>query len=291
MKIDVVLAEYGMTGAEIQDACRLAGVPLVAYFYGFEAWSKPVVEKYLPDYKRLFGNAAALVAVSASIATRLADWGAPREKIHEIVCGADVHRFQGADPARAEPHFVAVGRFVEKKAPYLTVLAFRDAVAVQPSARLSMVGDGPLLGPTRRLAATLGLGEKVVFHGIRTPEEIAELMRSARAFVQHSLTAEDGDKEGTPVAIVEAQAAGLAVVSTRHSGIPDVVVDGETGLLVDEGDAAAMGQMMARLALDPALAGRLGAAGRQRALALFSLEEHLRKLAEVLTAAAWRAAH
>jgi glycosyltransferase involved in cell wall biosynthesis len=81
------------------------------------------------------------------------------------------------------------------------------------------------------------------------------------------------------------------VVSTRHSGIPDVVVDGETGLLVDEGDAAAMGQMMARLALDPALAGRLGAAGRQRALALFSLEEHLRKLAEVLTAAAWRAAH
>lgn len=284
--IEVVLAEYGVTGAEIQDACRLAGTPLVVYFYGFEAWREHIVQKHLPDYKRMFVDAAAIVAVSDSIRRRLLAWGAPEDRVHHIVCGADPDRFSGAAPERAAAHFVAVGRFVEKKAPLLTLRAFGEVVAGEPSARLSMVGEGPLFDAAQVLAADLGLEGNVEFLGVRSPEEIAHLFRSARAFVQHSVTAKDGDSEGTPVAILEAQMAGLPVVSTRHSAIPEIVADGETGLLVDEGDVAAMGGAMVRLAQDGALACRLGRQARERALRHFSLDKSLQNLATVLEHAA-----
>jgi glycosyltransferase involved in cell wall biosynthesis len=286
LRIDVALAEYGMTGAEILDACRRASIPLVVYFFGIDAWRESIIRVYLPRYKRMFASAAAIIAVSDSIRQRLLEWGAPIEKTHHVVCGADVQRFSGAAPDKAEPRFVAVGRFTEKKAPQLTVRAFRGVVAVEPKARLTMIGDGPLFQTTRRLVTDLGLERNVELPGIRTPEDVASLYRGARAFVQHSITAADGDREGTPVAILEAQMAGLPVVSTRHSGIPEIVADGETGMLVEEGDVVAMGQAMTRLAKDSALAGMLGRAGRERALRHFSLDHSLSKLTRILELAA-----
>ena len=170
----------------------------------------------------------------------------------------------------APPHFLAVGRFVGKKAPHLTISAFGEMYLVEPAATLTMVGDGPLLEQARAHATSLGLQDAISFPGVLTPEEIVALMGNARAFVQHSVTAPDGDREGSPVALLEAQMAGLPVVSTRHSGIPEIVADGETGILVEERDAAGMGRAMARLAREPMLAGTLGKAGRERALAHFS---------------------
>lgn len=286
LNADVALAEYGTTGAEILDACLAAGLPLAVYFYGFDAWRDSIVRKYRPAYERMFREAQAIIAVSGSIRDRLASWGAPSGKLHHVVCGADATAFQGARPAEAPPHFVAVGRFVEKKAPELTVSAFRDAHARVPAARLTMVGDGPLLGQTRGLVDSLGLQGAVSFPGVLAPKNVMALLRNARAFVQHSLTAADGDREGTPVALLEAQMAGLPVVSTRHSGIPEIVADGETGILVEERDAAGMGRAMARLASDPALAGAMGKAARERAVARFSQERSLGALADILTRAA-----
>lgn len=286
LNADVALAEYGTTGAEILDACLVAGVPLAVYFYGFDAWRDSIVRKYRPAYERMFRDAQAIIAVSGSIRDRLASWGAPPRKLHHIVCGADAAAFDGARPAEAPPHFVAVGRFVDKKAPQLVVTAFRDVHAAMPTARLTMVGDGPLLEQTRGLVDTLGLQGAVSFPGVLAPKDVMALLRAARAFVQHSLTAADGDREGTPVALLEAQMAGLPVVSTLHSGIPEIVADGETGMLVKERDVAGMGRAMARLASDPALAGALGKAAREHAVAHFSQERTLGALADVLARAA-----
>jgi glycosyltransferase involved in cell wall biosynthesis len=282
LRAQVVLAEYGTTGAEILQGCRAAGVPLAVYFYGFDAWREPLARRYRRAYEVMFREAQAFIAVSRSILDRLEGWGAPREKLHHVVCGADAAAFEGARPAEAQPHFLAVGRFVDKKAPQVTVSAFRDAHAAEPAATLTMVGDGPLLEQTRRHAAALGLGGAVSFPGVLAPRDVIALMRHARAFVQHSVTAADGDREGTPVALLEAQMAGLPVVATRHSGIPEVVADGETGLLVEEHDAAGMGRAMARLAGDAALAGAMGKAARERAMTHFSQERSLAALAGIL---------
>lgn len=282
IKADAVLAEYGITGSWLTPLCAKAGLPLFVHFHGFDAWRAEVLNDHRASYRRMFAIAAGVIAVSEPMREQLLRLGAPPERLHLSLCGVDPDRFKGARPGEQPPHFLAVGRFVEKKAPYLTLLAFGQVLAAVPNASLTMVGDGPLLGPCKRLATALGLQHSVVFLGVQTSDQVAELMQQVRGFVQHSLQAEDGDCEGTPVAIIEAQMSGLPVVSTRHAGIPHVVIDAETGFLLDEADADGMGAAMRRLAESPALAGRLGQAARTRALAHFTLERHLGDLANII---------
>jgi glycosyltransferase involved in cell wall biosynthesis len=111
-------------------------------------------------------------------------------------------------------------------------------------------------------------------------------MRGAQAFVQHSVVAPDGDSEGTPVSVIEAGACGLPVVATRHGGIPDVVIDGETGLLVDEGDVAGMAERMQRLLKEPHTAGLLGKRAREHIQSHYSHTDSIEKLSRLLNSAA-----
>ena len=148
-----------------------------------------------------------------------------------------------------------------------------------------MFGEGPLLGICQQLARDLGIVDHVEFLGSRPHPEVAAAMRRARAFVQHSVRASDGDSEGTPVAILEAGASGLPVVATRHAGIQDVVIDGQTGLLVDEGDIDGMAESMRRLLEDPELARRLGMAARERVVSEYSLDRSIDNLWSIIQAA------
>ena len=279
---DVVLAEYGVIGAPLAPVCHSAGVPLVVHFHGYDAYQREVLNTGGATYRAMFDRAAALVAVSSAMVAQLARLGAPEKKIKLNPCGVDTQQFAGASPASAPPRWVAVGRFVNKKAPHLTLLAFRRVVDAVPDAELTMVGNGALLDACRQMARALGLEGRVCFPGALAPAEVAALLRGARAFVQHSVTSPDGDAEGTPVAILEAGATGLPVVATRHAGIPDVVIHGQTGLLVDEYDVDGMAQAMLSVARDPALAQRLGQAARERIVAAYSLERSLAGLEAIL---------
>ncbi len=281
-RIDVVLAEYGPTGVAVHDACARAGIPLVVHFHGFDAYHRPTLETYGQAYPRLFGAAAAVVAVSRDMERILLSLGAHRETLFYNPYGVDTTLFAGGDPAAARPVFVVVGRFVEKKAPHLVVLSFAEVRKTCPEAHMIMVGDGPLLGSTQHLACALDIGDAIEFLGSRPHSEVAAIMRRARAFVQHSLVAGDGDAEGTPVAILEAGATGLPVVSTRHGGIKEVVVHGGTGFLVAEGDAADMARYMIQLANDKELAGAMGCRARAYVRSDFSLERSIGSLWKIL---------
>ena len=277
-RAEAVLAEYGTVGALVTESCRLLGLPLVVHFHGYDASVHEVLEEHRESYPLMFREAWAVVAVSRAMQRKLISLGASPEKVHYNPYGIDCAAFGGADPASAPPVFLAVGRFVEKKAPLLTLEAFAVVRRAQADARLRMVGDGPLLEEARAHAAALGVADAVEFLGARTHEAVQAEMRAARCFVQHSVEAPNGDCEGTPLGILEAGASGLPVVSTRHAGIPDVVVEEETGLLVDERDARGMAAHMLRVARDPTLAGRLGQSARQRIASEFSQEKSDRNL-------------
>ena len=148
-----------------------------------------------------------------------------------------------------------------------------------------MVGDGPLLEPCRQLVKAYDLTGDVLFPGILPPAEVAKLMSRSLAFVQHSVIAADGGAEGTPLAILEAGACGLPVISTRHEGIKDVVIEGETGLLVDEFDITGMAQAMETLAANPARADRIGKNARTHIETNYTLARHIDKLAEIIATA------
>ena len=282
---DVVLAEYGTHGAQIHAVCGAAGIPFVVHFHGYDAYRRERIDPFRQAYREMFGVASAVVAVSSDMIGELVRLGAPRERIVLNPCGADLARFGGGDPGLAPPLFVGVGRFVEKKAQHRTLEAFRLTLDAFPEARLVLAGDGVLLDPCRELARRLDLDGAVSFPGRLTHDRIAGLMRTARCFVQHSVRAPSGDSEGTPVAVLEAGATGLPVVATRHAGIRDVVLEEETGLLVDEHDVEAMAGAMTRVARDPGLAARLGANARRHVVENHSLEGSLDRLHAILDAA------
>jgi glycosyltransferase involved in cell wall biosynthesis len=281
---DAVLAEFGQSGVVVLDACRRMGLPLIVHFHGADVSKHAVLREYGERYRTLFQEARAVVAVSRAMEQTLIALGAPPEKVHRNPCGVDCGLFSSASPAAAAPIFVAVGRFVEKKGPHLTILAFAEVHKRHPHARLRMIGDGPLLDACRDLARGLGVASHVSFLETQPHTVIQEEMRSARVFVQHSLVASSGDSEGTPVAILEAGASGLPVVATRHGGIPDVVIEERTGLLVPEHDVTGMAQAMVALIENPALAAELGAAARDHVRAHFSMEHSLQRLWRIIAA-------
>jgi colanic acid/amylovoran biosynthesis glycosyltransferase len=277
-KVDVVLAEYGPTGVEIMWTCMEVQIPLIVQFHGYDVYHHDTLQQYGKSYICLFEKAAALIVVSRDMESELQQLGAPQEKIFYNPCCADTSLFQISDPSQAPPLFVAVGRFVDKKAPYLTILAFEKVLSRIPEARLIMLGDGPLLEACRQMTRALGITRAVELPGACPHDQVANTMRKARAFVQHSIQTSYGDSEGTPVVITEAGAAGLPVIGTRHAGIKDVIVDGETGLLVDEGDIDGMAEQMIRLAKDPLLAAKLGKAAHKYVSNNFTMEKSIDNL-------------
>ena len=120
------------------------------------------------------------------------------------------------------------------------------------------------------------------FRGVVNHEEVAKLMQQSRVFVQHSIVPSSGDSEGTPVGIIEAGASGLPVVSTRHGGITDAVIDGKTGFLVDEGDIDGMSDYMCRLLTTPELAVEMGKCAREHIAKNFDLEVSINNLRALL---------
>jgi glycosyltransferase involved in cell wall biosynthesis len=281
-RCNAALVEFGNVAVDAMDACAELGLRLIVHFHGFDAHSQGVLEGAGERYPALFEQAAALIGVSKPMCAALEALGAPRSKIHYLPNGVDVEQFSGAAPDRAAPVFLAAGRFIEKKAPQLTIAAFASLHRSRPEAHLRMVGSGDLLEPCRDLAIGLGVGDAVTFLDAQPHEVVAAEMTSARAFVQHSIVAADGDSEGMPVAVLEASAAGLPVVSTRHAGIPEVVVEGETGYLVGERDVEGMARRMEQLVDDGALAARLGAAGRARVAEHFTIEASIAGLWKII---------
>lgn len=273
--VRAVLAEYGPTGAAMTRACACARIPLIVHFHGIDAYHKEILQIEEKRYQEMFKYAKAIIAVSRAMEKQLLNLGAPVEKMFYNPYGVDLTLFAGANPAQSPPTFLAVGRFVDKKAPDLTLCAFSRVLEKVPEARLEMIGDGPLWEACKRLAKAFGISDRVSFLGARSHAEVAQKMQLARAFVQHSLTAPSGDSEGLPVAVLEAQASGLPVVSTYHTGIPEAVLDGITGLLVEEGDVDGMAKAMTRLAQNPVLAKSMGEAGRKRVQDFFSMDKSI----------------
>ncbi len=285
---NVLIAEFGFHAIRMMNAATWSGIPLVVQFHGSDAFAnRRTTPDLLERYRRLFKLASRVIVKSEPMRDQLLRFGASPGQLVISPCGADSSLFYGGCPGDASPLFIAVGRFVPKKAPLLTIRAFAESCSLLPKdlareLRLVMVGDGPLLSASRSLVCELNLESQITFLGLCSPAEVAELMRTGRAFVQHSMVAPDGDSEGSPVSIVEAQLSGLPVISTRHAGIPEVVVDGETGYLVREGDVSGMAALIARLAEDADLAAKLGRSGCIRARSSFTTRHHIDQVASVV---------
>ncbi len=177
------------------------------------------------------------------------------------------------DPLR----ILAVGRAVEKKG--LNVLI--DALALLPPTlhwRLEHVGGGELLDGLRRQAGKAGIGDRIEWRGAMTQDRVIDRYRAADLFVLPSRIADDGDRDGLPNVLLEAQSQGLACIASNVSAVPELIEDGATGIMVRPDDAAALARAIGDLARDPARRRELGRAGAAKVRSEFSFEDGIESL-------------
>jgi colanic acid/amylovoran biosynthesis glycosyltransferase len=274
-EIDIVFAEFGQTGAALLNVCKYGKIPLVAMFHGADISVNKIVEEYKERYLSLFNYSKKIIVVSQYMENRIVSMGCDADKIVYTPCAPN-DRFFDLKPQFTENRtFFAIGRFVDKKAPYYSILAVKRVAELYPDVKLYIGGDGPLMNVCLNLIRYYNLEKNIFLLGVVDHQVCEEILKKALAFVQHSVTALDGDMEGTPVAVLEASACGLPVISTRHAGIAEVIVDGETGFLVNEHDVDEMAAKMIYLIENPEIARKIGENGKRRVRDNFSMKNHL----------------
>jgi len=280
-KIDIVLAEYGMTGEFVTNLCFDMKIPLIVHFHGFDAHKISVIENN-NYYKNVFKKASAIIVVSKFMEQQLISIGANKDKLFYNPCGPNT-KFKTVTAKLNSNYFLSVGRFVDKKSPFLTILAFKNVLNEYPDVKLKMCGDGPLLEACKILIKGLKIEHSVEFLGVQSHSVIVKLMSEARAFVQHSVQPSHGDAEGTPVAVLEASLTGIPVIATKHAGISDVIINGKTGFLINEYDIEDMAKYMKLVLTDIDKAKQIGAAARDWIEKNFSLTISINRLDEIIT--------
>ncbi|MCB9365510.1 MAG: glycosyltransferase family 4 protein [Flavobacteriales bacterium] len=262
-KIKLVFAEFGTIGIEIYESCKFANVPLIVTLRGYDIHHSLYFKSNEEQYLNLFDYASLILCVSNEIVIKVNEYGFSNKTkyFHSTI---NIKLFNYSNHKNNPPIFLAIGRFAETKSPHLTILAFNEVLKEIPGAELRMIGKdggGELFEACHILVKALGIADKVQFLGVKTPEEVANEMQHVRVFVQHSLTTPlMGDKEGTPVSIMEAMASGLPIVSTKHAGIAELIENNISGVLVDEYDYLAMAKEMVRVCKNDELVEKLGLA-------------------------------
>jgi glycosyltransferase involved in cell wall biosynthesis len=236
--------------------------------------------RYRRNLRAVFRRARVVLAVSEHIRNRAIALGADPGRVRVHHTGVPIPPPPAHTAATWDVIFV--GRFVEKKG--IDDLIEAAAIVEHPPPRILLIGAGPLEDPMRERAAQLGLN--ATFLGQQPPSVVARCMAESKVFVSPSRTAANGEAEGLPTTILEAASLGLPTVSTFHSGIPEAVIDGDTGLLCPEGDRPALARSIHRLLADDALRTRLGQQARRHAETHFDLEKQTQVLEEIYEAVA-----
>ena len=260
---DLLHVYFGHTGVHLLPFLRNWSGPSLVSFHGMDIMLRDADPQYNRSLTELLETLPMVLARSESLANRLVELGCPREKIRINRTGIpldDFPFFSRTAPTDGAWHLVQACRLIEKKGIDVTLRTFAKFLARFPKARLTIAGDGRLLGELQSLAAALGIQNAVVFAGFQAQKDLAALYRAAHIFIHPSQTTPKLDQEGVPNAMLEAMATGLPVVATLHGGIPEAVTDGHDGLLTAERDVEALVGSLFRLAESPAFYARLGAA-------------------------------
>ena len=262
-KVNVVLGEFLDDFVEFVPLLDRLGIPYVAQSHGNDASAalrRPgVAARYLA-----YRSARAVLTRCAPHRQRLIDLGLPATKVHVNHGGVPVPSALPVRERDSGKRLLAISYMVPKKGSIYLLEAFRLAALRDPELTLDYVGGGPMFPGVRQFVNACNLAGQVRLHGVASEEVKHRLLMECGVFVQHSVTdADTGDEEGLPSSIQEAMGNGLAVVGTRHSGIPEAVEHGRTGLLVEERDVDAMADAMIAIGRS---AFEMGREGHRRAL-------------------------
>jgi len=261
-------------GSVARYAAGLLGLPWSASAHARDIWITPDWEK-----REKLRDCQWVATCTAHNVTHLSALGG-HDKVSLAYHGIDFDRFpppplhaarrDGQDPT--EPvRLLSVGRAVEKKG-FDILLEAMAQLSRDLFWTFTHVGGGPLLADLKARAQTLGIADRIIWLGPQAQDEVVAAYRNADAFVLACRRDRDGDMDGLPNVLMEAQSQGLPCAATSISAIPELLIDGETGLLVPPEDTEAMSVALNRLIVDPGLRERLGKAGAARVRQAFGMQ-------------------
>lgn len=285
---ELLHAHFGVEGMYASRAAARLRIPQITTLHGFDvsrstssllAARRPAWAHYAAGRRRFLQQAEHLICVSQHVRRRAIAGGARGDAIRVITTGVDTAAIVPT-PVPDGATIVHVARLVEKKGTADLIHAFARVARSVDGARLVIVGDGPLRRQLTSLVAELGLTERVSFRGAQRHTDVLATIAAGDLLCLPSVTASTGDQEGLPQVVLEAGALGRPVVSTLHGGIPEGVVHGTTGVLVDEHDVSALADGLSALLGDHALAQRMGSAAREVVSSTYDLTRQAARVAE-----------
>jgi len=280
---DIVHCHYGTLGKRFLFLKYIYTTKLVVSFHGFDI-TKIFRENNIHYYDDLFKAADIFLPISNHWCNKLIDLGCPPEKIIVHRMGIDIQEFRFKPRSCSFPlKILTIGRLVEKKGIPVAIRALAKILAERPNFTFEfwIAGDGPLRKKIESLIENLNLSDRVRLLGWVNKNEVRTLMDKAHIFLLPSLTAPDGDQEGIPVVLMEAMASGLPVISTFHSGIPELVLDGKTGFLVPENDIAALAAKIIFLVENPQLWAQIAHNARKFVEQEYNIKKQVLKLLKI----------
>jgi colanic acid/amylovoran biosynthesis glycosyltransferase len=283
---DLIHAHFGWEGYFSLSLKRVFRIPLITRFYGYDIGILPRVPLWQKRYRRLFEEGDIFIVEGQAMKRSLYQIGCPAEKIIIHHLGVELNRliYHPRPVNHTSLKVLMAATFKEKKGYEYGLRALRKVKAELPHLDISVriIGDGPLREEIRRMAAELDLDSAIEWCGYRQPDFFYQALYDADIFLAPSVTASNGDTEGgAPVAIIEASASGLPVVSTTHADIPEVVIDGVTGVLAPERDVEALAHGIRQLAENPEGRAILGMRAANHIAANYDVQKQGEKLSEI----------
>jgi colanic acid/amylovoran biosynthesis glycosyltransferase len=281
---DILHAHFATApAAAARAASRLTGIPYGFSAHAYDLFKEPVDRPFLA---KKCADAAFVRCISEYNRRHLIKTaGADESRLFVIHCGIDTGRFAADRPKPGgrprKQTIMTMGNLVEQKGITYLIEALSDPAIKEKGYHTVVIGDGPLKEGLMRQASSLGV--EAEFVGAVDNREVMRFYREADVFVLPSVTCTDGHMDGIPVVLMEAMACGVPVISTRLSGIPELVEDGKSGILVPEKDARGLAGAIERLLSNTDMARRFSEQGRKKVVAEFDIRDVARRLMEMFS--------
>jgi colanic acid/amylovoran biosynthesis glycosyltransferase len=277
---DLVHAHFGTQGYNILSSVIEMNVPLIVSFHGYDAFRLPNEGDWPERFKALFAYASAIIVVSKVMELQLVSLGCPKEKVHIVHVGKKVNAYNmGALVKQPIQKFISIGRLMGKKGFLDCIAAFKLLSPKYPNLTLQIIGKGPLLEALEIFSKEFPNPIKISFLGAVSHSSTKKYLEAADAFILCSKTELNGDKEGIPVVLMEAQAMGLPCVTTMHSGISEVIPEESWWLLAEEGNINSIaGKIEALINAPQSEIEKVKVNGRRKIEEEFNLEIETTKL-------------
>lgn len=275
---ELVHAHFASGGLTAMHLARRLKIPLLVTIHGGDITVRGGSSE---AYKRLSDRAGRVICVSEFIRERALEAGFDAAKLIVHHIGIDREHFALSAPLEVSKRVLFIGRLVEKKGCEYLLRAMQLVQQEHPDAGLTVLGDGPLRGQLEALAGELKV--RCDFRGFQSPAVVRNTLQRTRLVCVPSVTAANGDSEGLPTVIAEAQAMGIPVVASIHAGIPEILSDGKTGVLAPERDCERLAAGMSLLLGDEAMWQRFHLAALARIAEHFDLRKQTAVLEEIYT--------